>query len=211
MRKHLPVLCVVGLAISAQAGEGVPSRKPAEGCKWEKLSDAKIGLEAFVQRCTYKSQTTDFLFSKGALAVRYSDVNREPDPVVEVYDLGPNETAEAGITRFFNAHTDKAIAARCVLAPYKVEGSPTPKGVQRFAFVPDAKYAKELKAKEVPGDIPDPACGEWGDQPDSLQYFEAQPASGAARFLFVRIGQEEPLFDEQTLRILPGTAAPPKR
>jgi hypothetical protein len=200
--------CLLGLAISAPAQAAVPSRKPAEGCKWETLSDAKIGLEAFVQRCTYKSQTTNFLFSKGALAVHYSDVNRDPDPVVEVYDLAPNETADAGIKRFYAAHTDKAIAARCVLAPYKMEGSATPKGVQRFTFEPDAKYAKELKAKEVPGDIPDPACGDWGDQPDSIQYFEAQPASGAARFLFVRIGQEEPLFDEQTLRLLPAAAAP---
>jgi hypothetical protein len=202
--------CALGLAMSAHAGDGVPSRKPAPDCKWEKLSDAKVGLEAFVQRCTYKSQTTDFLFSKGALAVRYSDVKRDPDPVVEVFDLEANETAEAGITRFFKAHTDKAIASRCVLAPYTVEGSPTPKGVRRFTFDPDAKYAKELKAKEVPGDIPDPPCGEWGNQPDSIEYFEAQPGSGAGRFLFVRIGQEEPLFDEQTLRILPRPAASPK-
>jgi hypothetical protein len=67
--------------------------------------------------------------------------------------------------------------------------------------VPDAAYLKELSAKADPNTIPDPPCGAWGDQPDGIQYFEAQPP--ARNVLFVRIGQDEPLFDEKTLRILP--------
>ncbi|HYL05698.1 MAG TPA: hypothetical protein VE075_06640, partial [Thermoanaerobaculia bacterium] len=66
----------------------------------------------------------------------------------------------------------------------------------------DAAYAKELAAKHEDG-VPDPACGDWGDSPDGIQYFEAQPASGARKVLFVRLGQDEPLFDEATLRLLP--------
>jgi hypothetical protein len=203
--------CVVALAASTQAGELTPSRKPAAHCKWEKLSDATVGLQAFVQRCDYGSRKVDFVFQKGSLAIRYSDATAAPEAVVDVVDLGPSDTAEVGITRFFTAHTDKAIASRCVLAPYSVQGSPAPRGVRRFTFRPDAKYAKELKAKEVPGDIPDPACGDWGDAPDGIQYFEAQPTSGGGRFLFVRMGQDEPLFDEQTLRLLPRAAAAPSQ
>jgi hypothetical protein len=38
--------------------------------------------------------------------------------------------------------------------------------------------------------------------PDGIQYFEV-PAGEGRRVLFVRVGQDEPLFDEQTLRVLP--------
>jgi hypothetical protein len=179
------------------------SREPADRCQWETFSDAAVGLAAFIQRCDYGYRTIDFLFANNSLAIRYSDATTEPDPLVDVLPLTASETPEAGITRFFAEHTDKAIASRCVLATYQVEGSPTPAGVARFTFRPDAAFAKEVRAKEVPGEIPDPACGEWGEAPDGIQYFETQPASGARAFLFVRMGQDEPLFDEQTLRLLP--------
>jgi hypothetical protein len=53
------------------------------------------------------------------------------------------------------------------------------------------------KMKETPdGDIPEPPCGEWGDSPDGIQYFEVHPS----KIFFVRVGQDIPLFDEQTLR-----------
>src|SRR5689334_124322 len=104
MKMHVWACCAVSLAISAQAGERHPSRKPAAQCQWETLADAQVGLEAFVQRCHYDSRTTDFVFRNGSLAIRYSDAPAAPEPVVDVLDLGPNETAEAGITRFFAAH-----------------------------------------------------------------------------------------------------------
>lgn len=41
-----------------------------------------------------------------------------------------------------------------------------------------------------------------GHDPDGIQYFEAQPASATLhKVLFVRVGQDTPLFDEATLRL----------
>jgi hypothetical protein len=37
--------------------------------------------------------------------------------------------------------------------------------------------------------------------PDSVQYYEAQ--EGVGRIMIVRAGQDEPMFDEKTLRLLP--------
>jgi len=37
--------------------------------------------------------------------------------------------------------------------------------------------------------------------PDSVQYYEAQ--DGARRIMIVRAGQDEPMFDEKTLRLTP--------
>jgi hypothetical protein len=67
--------------------------------------------------------------------------------------------------------------------------------------VPNKAYGKQLAAQADPNEVPDPPCGDWGDAPDGIQYFEAQPASGVAKVLFVRVGQDTPLFDEATLRL----------
>ncbi|HYM60513.1 MAG TPA: hypothetical protein VEZ11_06430 [Thermoanaerobaculia bacterium] len=206
MTKRLFVL-VAALILTAlpsrSAPKGGPSRAPVKGCVWEKRSDAKLGLEAWVQRCDFGFRKIDFLFTSSSLAVRYSDGNGKPDPLVDVFDLKPGETPEAGIKRIFLAHTDKKLAARCVLAPYKDDGlAPTPPGVKRFTFVPNAAYAKELKKTASPDEVGDPPCGDWGEAPDGVQYFEAQPASGVPKVLFVRVGQDEPLFDERTLRVV---------
>ncbi|HLX08929.1 MAG TPA: hypothetical protein VKY89_13835 [Thermoanaerobaculia bacterium] len=203
MNRPAPLL-LAGLALllasPAGAQNGAPSRKAGRGCAWEKLADAKLGLAAWVQRCDYGFRKIDFLIVKRSLAVRFSD-GGGPDPLVDVFDLEPGEAPAAGIQRLFKARTDPKLAARCVLAPYR--GSKAPAGVQRFTFVPNAAYLKQLAAKADPNEVGDPPCGDWGDAPDGIQYFEAQPASGARKVLFVRVGQDEPLFDEQTLRLLP--------
>ncbi|WP_245267601.1 hypothetical protein [Mesorhizobium sp. WSM1293] len=140
-----------------------------------------------------------FEFAGKALAIKYSD-GGAADPLVEVFDIKPGETAEAALQRLFLEKTDKAVSARCVLAPY-TEGT-VPAGVKRYTFSPDAAYAKELKALASSDEIPEPPCGDWGEMPDGMQYFEV-PAGEGHSLLFVRIGQDEPLFDEQTLRVLP--------
>ncbi|RUX77512.1 hypothetical protein EN925_23855 [Mesorhizobium sp. M7A.F.Ca.US.006.04.2.1] len=64
--------------------------------------------------------------------------------------------------------------------------------------------AKILKALASPDEVPDPPCGCWGEMPDGIQYFEV-PLGEGRKLLFVRIGQDEPLFDKQTLRVLPAS------
>jgi hypothetical protein len=197
----LGLFCVV--TVPASAGPpGGPSRPADKDCAWEKLSDPGLGLEAWVERCDYGFRKIDFLVKGGSLAIRYSD-GGAPEPVVDVLDLLPGESEKAGIQRILAARTPKAIAARCVVAPYRGDKAP-PAGVERFTFAPDAAYRKELDAKASPdGDIPEPPCGDWGESFDGIQYFEAQPSSGSRKVLFVRAGQDIPLFDEETLRLLP--------
>ena len=178
----------------------IPSRAAEKGCVWERLSDATVGLEAWVQRCDFGFRKISFLFVGNSLAIRYSD-GGAPEPLVDVHSLEPGEMPEAGVRRFFAAHTDRKLAARCVSEPLQEPKAPA--GVRRLTFVPDAAYQKELDAKGDPGEVPEPPCGEWGTAPDGIQYFETQPARGARRFLFVRVGQDQPLFDEETLRLLP--------
>jgi len=192
------------IAAPAPAGTALPaapSRAAEKGCKWEKFSDATLGLDAWVQRCNFGNRKIDFVAGDHSLKQRYSDSTGAPELVISVIDLLPAETPEHGIQRVFAARTDKKVATKCVLTPFRDTELKTPAGAKRYTFVPNAAYAKVLKAKEIPGDMPDAACGAWGEDPDGIQYWEAQPASGTAKVLFVRYGQDTPLFDEATLRL----------
>lgn len=194
----------VALAQVSSPKADAPSRPADRDCKWEKFADANLHLQAWVERCNYNGRKIDFVTVDHSLAIRYSD-GGAPDPLVDVFDLQAKETPEQGLRRLFAARTDKALVAKCVLAPYHYEGMDTPAGVERYTFIPDKAYQKALDAKAKAegddGDIPEPPCGDWGDTADGIQYFEVQPASGVAKVLFVRVGQDIPLFDEATLRL----------
>lgn len=179
-----------------------PSRPPEKGCAWERISDAKVGLAAWVQRCDFGFRKIDLRFRDRSLSQHWSD-GGEIDPLVDVYDLRAGESAQDGMRRMFAEKTPKALASRCVLVTRHDEFLKTPPGVERFAFVPDKAYDAELAKGPKPDGVPDPPCGDWGESPDGIGYWEAQPKSGARRILFVRYGQDAPLFDEQTLKILP--------
>ena len=179
--------------------QGAPSHAPFKNCAWEYLADASVGLAAWVQRCDYGFRKIDFTFVGRALAIRFSD-GGAPDPLIEVVDMLAGETTEATVKRHFTEHTEKAVASRCVLSPYR--GAKPPPGAKIYTFVPNREYAKETKAKEHPDEVGDPPCGDWGIAPDGIQYYEVHPASKVRKVLFVRIGQDEPLFDEKTLRLV---------
>ena len=197
----MPATAASAITQPSAAHDSKPSRAAEKGCKWEKFSDAKLSLDAWVQRCDFGNRKIDFIAVGKSLAQRYSDGGGKPDPVIDVLELKPGEAPEAGLRRLFAARTDKKLAAQCVLAPVHDKLLKIPAAVKRYTFVPNAAYAKTLKAKEVPGDMPDPACGDWGDMPDGFQYWEAQPQGGVAKVLFVRYGQDTPLFDEATLKL----------
>ncbi len=184
---------------AAATSRDAPSRPALKGCRWEKLSDATIGLAAWVQRCDFGFRKIDFSFVDHSLAIHYSD-GGAAEPLVDVIPLQTGEAPEAAVARVFAAHSDAGLVAHCLLRPYR-EVKP-PAGTKLYTFVPNAAYAKELKAKSDPNEVPDPPCGDWGDGPDGIRYFQVWPAGKAAAILFVRVGQDKPLFDEKTLRLI---------
>jgi hypothetical protein len=203
MSRGLSLALVAVLANGAPAAavpNGGPSRVPVKGCAWEKFSDARVGLEAWVQRCDFGFRKIDLLAVGRSLAIRYSD-GGAPDKLVDVFDLLAGETPEDGVKRVFIAGTKKGLAGRCVMRVSR--DTKAPSGVTRLTFVPDASFQKELDARADPNEVGNPPCGDWGTAPDGIQYFEVHPASKARKFLFVRVGQDEPLFDEQNFRLLP--------
>lgn len=191
-------------AMNPVSAKDAPSRAPEKGCAWEKLSDASLGLSLWVQRCDFGFRKINLYAKQNALMIHWSD-GGEDAPLIETFDMHADEKPESAIKRIFAEHTsDKSLVSRCLLKPYKDEdphAAAPPAGVKRYTFQPNAALRKELDAKQDPDDVPDPPCGDWGYAPDGIQYFEAH--SDARRVLFVRVGQDEPLFDEKTLQVLP--------
>ncbi|MEO7996197.1 MAG: hypothetical protein ABI852_02065 [Gemmatimonadaceae bacterium] len=200
------VIALSGFVSNANAQSGNPSRAAIKGCKWERASDKIAGLAAWVQRCDYGDRKIHLYFKGNALMQQYSDATA-PDTLIESFELLPNESAEAGVRRVYLAHALKIDAGRCVIAPYKLGKAQA--GSVRYEFVPNAAYAKEVKKKADPMDMPDPPCGDWGTAVDGQQYFQVWPTGTARRLLFVRLGQDEALFDEMTLELL-ATVTKPK-
>jgi len=201
MRTVAGVACaLVALGAVAQGAlPAKPSRASDPQCRWERFDDAAVGLAAWVEHCDYGSRRIDFVARGRSLAIRYSD-GGEPEALVDVIDLGPGESASAAVRRVFAAATDAAVAGRCVLSAYRDPlGARPPAGVRRYTFVPNPGYRRALKAKQDPNEIPDPPCGDLGDAPDGIQYFEVRGNAASGRLLFVRIGQDTPLFDDATL------------
>ena len=195
----LVVICL--LTAATPAAKDAPSRAADKGCAWEKIDDQSLGLAAWAERCDYGFRKINLYVKQNTLMQHYSD-GGEDEALIEVFDLRDAETPETGVKRVFAEHTpDKNLVARCLLKPY--DDDPVPAGRKRYTFKPNAALQKELDKQTDPGDIPEPPCGDWGYAPDGIQYFETQPASNTRRILFVRVGQDEPLFDENTLRLLP--------
>ncbi|MEP6766578.1 MAG: hypothetical protein ABJB66_19845 [Gemmatimonadaceae bacterium] len=201
-RRLARTVLTLGLVLSSvpslSAQTGAPSRKASKGCVWERVSSASNGFSASVQKCDYGDRKIHLFMKDNALMEQYSDAGAKADTVIDIIDLNANETVEAGMQRAFSAHTKPAIAKKCVLTPYK-EGKEI-LGAKRYEFVPNAALARELKKINIKGDIPEPPCGDWGTAPDGIQYFQVFPTN-TKRFLFVRVGQDTPMFDERTLQL----------
>jgi len=205
MRMMLPLFSALLLLFANAAwADGKPSRAAQKGCKWEQLSDSNLGLEAWIQQCDFGFRKVTLYVKGNALMQHFSDGGGADDKLIETFSRQEKETPEAAVKRVFAEHTpDKSLVARCRLEPYRDEDPHAPRapaGVKRYTFQPNAALKKELDAKQDPGDIPEPPCGEWGYAPDGIQYFEVQ--GDAHKILFVRVGQDEPPFDERTLQVI---------
>ncbi|WP_185975160.1 hypothetical protein [Mesorhizobium sp. WSM4310] len=161
------------------------------------MGDKTIGLAAWAHRCDFGFRQIHFEFAGNALSIKYSD-GGAADPLVEVFDIKSGETAEAAVQRLFLEKTDKTVSARCVPAPY-TEGT-MPAGVKRCTSSPDAAYAKELKRLPTPIRSRSHPAATGAGWPTASSISRCRRVRGG-RMLLVRVGQDEPLFDEQTLRV----------
>jgi hypothetical protein len=188
------------VAVSAVAA----SRAPEKGCAWKTLSSPELGLEVSVQRCDFGYRVIEFLTlpRKRVLYQSMQDTGKKASlyPVVTVFTMKARETPDAAIKRVALGRLSWYKRKHCLVVPRRLDHLAP--GKAAFTLSPDKKYAAAA-LEAAGGDIPEPPCGEFGELADGLTYFEFHPAENPARFLFVDAGQDTPLFDETSLKLLP--------
>ena len=91
-----------GAGFARSGGESPPARAPVKGCSWQHLSDAKVGLAAWVQQCEFDARKITFSLRGAGLVLHYSDGGDE-ETLVEVHALEAGESLEAGMRRLWAA------------------------------------------------------------------------------------------------------------
>jgi hypothetical protein len=211
----LSMAVAVAVAVPALAQEAAvqPSRPPAKGCQWMQLNAPGLGLQLLYQQCAYKRRKTSFVAvpKDGIVYETWEDTGpRDPkdksprvgqEPRIQVFTKGAEENIGAAIKRVAaekqsrreRKHCDPVMRTFNFLNAYK----------RAYVLTPDDYLAAKL-ANKAGDDVPPPACGAYGDQPDGLAYFEYHPDESQTRFAYVDFGQDEhPMFDESSLVLAP--------
>ncbi len=97
--------------------------------------------------------------------------------------------------QFIGALTEEAQEA-CDVMAFVGTGEMKRNDVVRYRIVPKANIYLSTVAAREPGAMP---CGAYGVR-DATQYFEFHKRR-PEQMWFVRVGQDAPLFDEESLRV----------
>jgi hypothetical protein len=166
-----------------------PSREPYQGLSWEKVSGA--GIEFWAQ----KSEDLQVGISEtlpGAFIEKIE--NGQPVAIglaIQVFDLKNGEIED--VLEYLKDFEDWDEEELCAFE--KIESSRD--GVARYVLRPTGKALREYKEKSASEPITT-TCGSWGMGNSGIRYFEIHQ-SNPKKALFIEIGQEAPLFDENSI------------
>lgn len=212
MKKFVPALLAVGcfpfVCCGAHAAEQwLPTRKAWDGCHWSTFADAKAGIKLLYQDC--KDPSAHYVFSmKGNVVEKHrpaDDVTFNGPTAVEIYEKPVESSMPQAIKTQFIDTLSSTERANCYVV--KEEPLPDHPGIERYRIVPKASYEKKITdafMKENPeGGIPyDTICGDHGQWAAGVAYFEYHPAESKTKFIYVIVGQDEPLFDENSIVLM---------
>lgn len=166
--------------------QGGPSREAYEGFVWKKLSGA--GLTLWVQENDEIRLLADSSLP-GIVMVRKGAA--EPRMLIRIFDLPNKDINDVINTLERTTNWDKKQPGRFE------EVKSGREGVKRFVMIPDGQYATEIETQMKSEPVPAP-CNGWGVGNSGQRYFEIDE-NYPNKALFLEIGQEAPLFDENSI------------
>lgn len=197
MCRALIVAAMLGLGASAAAAEVSPSRAPEQGCAWKPFQG--LGLRLLVQDCT--DDSLHYLFSvKGDWIEQHrpsDDRTFGSHQVIRVLSKPADMPIEQAVMKFAAPTLPAEAKGHCAVAKAKAPFKDPNKAW--FTLQPTGAYARKIDAdlEKGPRDF---GCGQYGAGQQTT-YFEYHPNESRTRFLFVVVGWDEPLFDEQNIQI----------
>lgn len=177
-----------------------PSRQALENCQWNNFSSLNSNFSFLYQSCHFGSRIISFKQEGNVILENIIDPNsKDSFPVIEIFSKNQGESFAQAFERLFITKLDSYKAKHCILAELeKTPDLPLKANIIRLKLAPDKEYTEQLDLLEKGNtDIPPPPCGDYGVLPDNLSYFEIH-RSNPNLFIWVLIGQETPLFDEQS-------------
>lgn len=173
------------------------ARAPRKGYSW--TLQTGLGLKFFGQENKY----TKFIFDKdlSTVSIEITTVNNNKNvfPVIRIFNIkDKNLNSIKKELKNTNPGLYKNKYDNIDFCEFK-EIETTKPGVKRFVLYPAGIAEQEfgqIKNKEV---IP-ATCNGFGIGNSGMRYFEIQK-SNPQKLLFIEIGQEQPLFDENSITV----------
>lgn len=181
--RQLFVLLALGLCA---CDGGDVRRAPYEGFEWTELSGAGLVLKA--QRNENIRLMADPELP-GIVMVRTGDAH--PRALIRVFDLERGAIEEVADRLRSEEGWNDSLTCR-----FKEIKSPR-RGVRRYVMVPDGDYARRMEAVMKAEQVPS-TCNGWGVGNSGMRWFEIHD-DRPDKALFMEIGQEAPLFDENSV------------
>lgn len=183
------------LPVSERESQAAPARAPYDGFQWERIEGA--GLHFWAQRNDAIRVLVDPTLP-GAVMVRDGDTT--PRRIMQLFKL-KNGTIDDVLAQLqqqdgwnqqetcrFQEIESKRPHVRC------------------YVLVPTGAYEESLRSQMKNEPVPS-TCNGWGVGNSGTRYFEIHDTCPDTA-LFVEIGQDAPLFDEQSIEITPASAEP---
>jgi hypothetical protein len=166
-----------------------PAREPHQGFEWVKVSGA--GIEFWAQKSD-KIQIGISETLPGAFVERIE--NGKPvavSMVIQVFNLENGKIED--VFEFIKDSEYWNEEEQCAFE----EVESRRKGVDRYVLRPTGKALQEYKERASSEPITH-TCGIWGMGNSGIRYFEIHH-NNRSKALFIDIGQEAPLFDEESI------------
>ena len=197
----LLVVAVLGVRPAPTAAPE-PSRAPDPGCNWENFESPSLGIRLRVENCSDPSM--HYVFSANGDWLEQhrpsDDTTFGSHQVIRVMTKPAEQPIEAAIRRQFIATlTEKAARASCKVARARDTGV-NGNGKILLEIVPFGAYARKIE-RELKDEPRDFGCGDYGKGQATL-YFEYHPAESTTKYLWVDAGQDDPLFDRNSIEII---------
>lgn len=180
------------------------SRPPEKGCAWQKLDSAHPKISLVFQECDYGFRKITHALQGNAIVQRFSDSPKgsAPDKVIEIFSKNVGDSPAQALKKLFINRLNPYEQQHCVVEETKSkELLQSPFGdstKSAWIIAPDKTYQAKIAKETAEGDMPEQTCGQYGLPVDSRAYFEFHTGN-KEEFAWVMVGQDTPLFDEQSL------------
>jgi|GEM_PF-1789126 len=164
-----------------------PSRDASGGCEWRDFDASVLHIKLLEEHCP--GQTVALKVGDSSIDEVFN--SNDYVPVIEVFKKEASETPEQALENMFIKRLGPEEQKGC-----KVEES-SQLGTKNKIYIIDAtdEYHTQLE-KDHPDEIIS-GCGSYGFT-NGIQYFVFQD-SNPEMFVFMRIGQDVPMFDEESI------------